>query len=157
MPITRSTWTDSVTVINNAQLQTIYTNIDANPATVAWTPAFNGSGHSYGGSTVGYYTVLAKQVTFMGQVTLISLGAIAGAVEITGLPTAGALGNAAITVGYWAGTTTNFLWLGGYLSSGSTIIVLTGVTVAAGGISFLAQADLSNSTNLVVGGTYITV
>lgn len=162
MAIVRSTWVDGVTVINNGQWQTIYDQIDRNPAPVFWAPALIGAGGQSGQGYItagGLYTVLGKQVVFSGQISLYALGTLTGTVNIVGPPTIGtAIWNGACAIGYWGGMTSSFYSLNAYIAGGTnTLIVLNGTKTAYTGGNLLVQGDFSNTTNIVFSGSYLTV
>ena len=160
MAIVRSTWVDGVTVINNGQWQTIYDQIDRNPAPVFWAPALIGAGGQSGQGYIeagGLYTVLGKQVVFSGQILLYALGTITGQVFITGPPTNTVAGTCSVSMGFWGGTTGNIYMMTAYMLYGTTTITPV-VTYGAGtSLGGLFQGNLTNNTNLVFSGSYLTV
>ena len=172
MPIVRHGFQDDPgdgyegTPPSNTFLQLLYDDIDANPAAVSWLPILTGSGGASGqayATQTAVYAVLGQQVVFQGEIQLTALGTITGLVEIqagyvgTQLPPLSGGANAAIAVGFWAGTTTAFTWLGLNWIAKSRSLQLFSLTAAAMGVGAVAQADLSNSFHIVFAGTYTTL
>lgn len=167
MAITRTTDTDddgsgtTGTIHNNAWLQLIYDAIDADPATATLTPIITGStsasGQAYSTQTCTYVQK-GKFIVFQGQIVLTTLGTITGnvVIQLTGLP-ANPTGNTPINIGFWSNMTTSMIWLGGFITSGTNQITLEMRVSAGVSVAALVQADLSATTNIVFGGSIVTV
>jgi hypothetical protein len=128
-------------------------------AGISFTPTIGGSGGQSGqvySSQTGTYVRTGKLVHFQVNVALSTLGTITSGVQVKGLPftSAGTAARTGVSVGFWGPMTSNFTWIGGYVENSSTVINITGRTSAGTTSSFLAQADLSATTQLVLGGTY---
>lgn len=119
-----------------------------------WTPTIGGSGGQSGqvySFQVGHYMKVGKLVHATFNVTLSTLGTITTIVQIQGLPyIVEALGaNYAPTATiYWSGMTSSFVTLVGIGVQNTTTINLYGATAAATGLTSLAQANLSATTQI---------
>jgi hypothetical protein len=127
-----------------------------------WTPAITGSGGSSGqvyATRSGRYIKIGKHVTAWARITMSTLGTITGNVLVSGLPeTAAAVGDHYGGVcSYWTGMGANFVCVSAYVGTGNTTASLVGTTTAATGVSALVQANLSNSTDLMLTFTYEAV
>lgn len=123
-----------------------------------WTPALGGSGGQSGqvySSQAGVYVKIGKQVFASGRFVLSTLGTLTDTVRITGLPfTADSSGWGTVNIGLHDALTTNVVWLGGYIDAGQSYIILHLKTAAAATTATVAQADLSNTTQLIFSVTY---
>lgn len=159
-----TSWSPSATpaagkaVDNNwfLQLMANFVALGSTVGSQSWTPVLTstGGGAPVYASQVGTYVQLGKLVFLQCFISLSSLGTLAaGNVTITGLPAAAANLNP-ITVPYWVSMTTAFVHIGGYVS-GSTINMVT-ATGAVTSVNPLTKADFSASSQLILGGSYIT-
>lgn len=121
-----------------------------------WTPTIGGTGGQSGqvySSQSGTYTKIGNVVVFRCAVVLSTLGSITGQVQIAGLPFT-VSGTVYVTLG-WDAMTTSYVNMSGFALTGTTTIVLRGITAAAtSSLSAIAQADLSNTSGLFASGTY---
>lgn len=126
---------------------------------VAWTPSITigGStvGITYGAGTTGTYTKVGNRLFFDCRVTLTSKGGLTGAILVVmpvTMPTTTTV--PAFTVGYAnhlaVGATTQIMALG---SSASTNMSL--YHYAAGSAGVLGGADITNTFDIVISGSYV--
>lgn len=141
------------TIRDAAWKDELYDQIDAVlPTSGTWTVTISGEG---GSSGQAYTTQTAtwvrsdKGVHVRFIVVLSTLGTITGNVIISGLPVAVAAGSSYHTGSLiWFNTTTSFTNIQGLALAGTTTVRLYGVGAAAASMAVLAQADLSNTTQL---------
>lgn len=140
----------------------VVTNLDADAvdgahyAVGAWTPIIGGStsesGQVYSVST-GRYRKIGTCVEARGRITLSTLGTVTGNIRIQGLPfTSSSTANNHGTVhfGFFNNFTSSVVWLSGIVETNSTAATLYAIEAAAAtGTSVLAQADLSDTTDLI--------
>lgn len=120
--------------------------------TTTWTPvlAFGGSstGITYGGQT-GSYMRIGNLVYFTCNVTLTNKGSATGSATITGLPitvaTGGAVSNRLVTVAFTGTISTRVA---------GTSIILEGLA-SAGTLTVLNETAFSNTSQLIISGTYL--
>lgn len=120
-----------------------------------WTPTIGGSGGQSGQTytaQVGRYEKIGKKVWCSFYIKLSALGTITTNVQIQGLPfTVENTTNqfAPVQIGYWANMTSSFVLIAGYADPNTTAGTLYGATAAATGLTALAQANLSATTELI--------
>ena len=124
-----------------------------------WTPTITGSGGASGqvySAQLGRYVKIGKQVTCWGRVTLSTLGTVTGAVRIGGFPLTSANSGLPMSgsVSHFAAMTATFVSLGTYMHPNAVQAELIGVKVAATGVTALAQADLSNTSDIIFSVSY---
>ena len=128
-----------------------------------WTPVIGGAGGTSGQTysiQVGKYVLDYNSFSAWAYVKLSAKGTITGAVQISGLPfTAENTTNlrAVATIGLFAGLSTSWIWLGGYVLPNSSVIVLNGTQSASTATSGLTTTDIGNNTELVISVQYTTV
>jgi hypothetical protein len=126
-----------------------------------WTPSFGGSGGQSGQAyttQVGTYTKIGKRVTCDFNIVLSTLGTITTDLQVQGLPfTSQNTANAfwSVTIGKFAALTSTVIWLGGELAANATVITIRRATAATQGPGNAAQADLSNTSQLIGSITYM--
>lgn len=120
-----------------------------------WTPTIGGSGGQSGqvySFQVGHYMRIGKLVHATFNVSLSTLGTITTIAQIQGLPftieNLGANYAPTTTTLYWSGMTSSFVTLVGIGVQNATTINLYGATAAATGLTSLAQANLSATTQI---------
>lgn len=114
-----------------------------------WTPSLGGTA-TYTVQT-GRYTKVGRFVHISAQVTVNSIGS-GSTGTISGLPfTAG--GVAAIAVGYWASSATNYTSVAAYIQAAATTVRVTAIAAAGASVSDTA-AFFGNSAAIVIGGNY---
>lgn len=117
--------------------------------TGTWTPSLGGN-TTYTTQT-GSYAKNGAIVLVTGRLTINVIGT-GSTSSITGLPfTAGAV--AAMYVGYFGTTVSSNVWLGGYILSGGTTIVMTGTTAAAASATD-SFGTFKNGTDLIFVAVY---
>lgn len=144
----------------------VVTNLDADTvdgahyATGTWTPSITGTGGGSGQvytTQSGFYRKIGTLVFIHGRVTLSTLGTVTTTAAIGGLPFASANTQySTIHIGYWANMTSSFVYLSGLVNLSSSLIELFGATAAGTGISARVQGDLSNTTDLIFSGCYVS-
>ena len=126
-----------------------------------WTPALGGSGGQSGQAyttQVGTYVKVGKRVHVQGRLIVSTLGTVTGNAQLTGLPfTSDSPANAmsALFIGRFAGMTTSVVSLTGWLDASATVVTLQMLTAAAASTSNVAQANLSNSFDIMFSLDYI--
>lgn len=124
-----------------------------------WTPTIGGttseSGQVYS-TQAGRYIKVGKLVTVFGRVTLSTLGTITGDVRIKGLPftSVNAAPSASASISFFAGLTTSIISIFGFVQPNTTAMDLRYRATAGTSLSIFAQADLSNTTDIVFSVTY---
>jgi hypothetical protein len=114
-----------------------------------WTPSIGGTA-TYTARPARYIK-MGRSVTVECTVHINAVGS-GNVGNITGLPfTAGA--DAALSVGFWGGSATNYVSMTAYVSSGGTTISLFGIT-AAGNTMGAGATYFANGSFIVLGGTY---
>jgi hypothetical protein len=130
--------------------------------TSTWTPTIGGSGGQSGQvytTQVGTYTKLGNRVTCHFNIVLSTLGTITGDAQIQGLPfTSQNVSNAiwSLSIGRWVNLTSTVVWVGGILAANATVVTLYRATGATASPGAMAQADLSNTTQLIGTISYIS-
>lgn len=126
----------------------------------SWTPTIGGSGGQSGQAyttQVGRYVKVGQMVYAHAYVVLSTLGTITGDVQIKGLPFtvhAATNGYQSGTVGHWTAMTSTIVGMWAYADPNSTAINIRILTGAATATAAAAQANLSNTTGLMVAITY---
>ena len=125
-----------------------------------WTPVLSdGTNNATSSTAVGIYTKIGRTVHFTMDITLSNLGSVSGAARITGLPfTTSSVANsfASFSVGYCSGlsitagtsTTAN-------CDTGQTYFYMR-LWEATTGTNNLESGDLTNTSRLMITGTYTT-
>ena len=129
-------------------------------AWIAYTPNLGGStsesGQAYT-TQAGRSRLSGRTVRATGRITLSTLGTITGNVQIEALPyTAQGSFGSTLVIPYFAALTTLVVGLGGYIAPSTATATLQKLTVAAVATSNVAQADLSNTTDIIFSTTYET-
>lgn len=126
----------------------------------SWTPVIGGSGGTTGQTysiQVGRYIKIGKMVQCQAYAVLSAKGTITGNVEIQGIPFASEnIANMyAVTPVFWAGLSTNWVSIVGYLIANTQTVRLVGTTAAAGANSTnLLTADISNTGTFMISFCY---
>jgi len=126
---------------------------------VAWTPSITigGStvGITYGAGTTGTYTKIGNRLFFDCRVTLTSKGGLTGAILVVmpvTMPTTTTI--PAFTVGYAdnlaAGATTQITAIGGSATTNANLY-----RYAAGVATALGGADINNTFDIIISGSYV--
>jgi len=118
-----------------------------------WTPAWGGSGGQSGQVYTlqeGNYTKQGRTVTCYGRMVLSTLGTLTTTVYIGGLPytSLNVTMPGGVTFHFWNAMTSSYVYLTGYVNQAATNAIILGATAAATGLSTLAQADLSATTEV---------
>lgn len=127
------------------------------------------AGISIGGSTSGItYTNADGQYTKIGNLVHVSLtislsskNSLTGDILLTGLPFVvgsyldGTLSESCLSVGYWDNLATSVVYLQAVAIDGTTSANISMATAAATGLSVLGGADITDSFNIRVSGTYM--
>lgn len=126
----------------------------------SWTPTFGGSTSESGQVytiQVGRYIKIGKKVWATCRVQLSTLGTITGNVVIKGLPftseNVSQLFGSAV-VGFHGAWTTSIVWLAGHINPNESQIRLEQKTAASVGVTAPVQADLSNTSDVIVSVTF---
>jgi hypothetical protein len=124
-----------------------------------WTPALTGSGGSSGQAysfRSGRYVKIGKSVTAWGRITTSTLGTITTNALISGFPETAA--NEGLPYGgvvsFWGGMTSSLVYVGIFVGAGNNTASLYGATAAATGLTALAQANFSDTTDIIFSVTY---
>jgi len=123
-----------------------------------WTPALKGvtsqSGQVYSTQS-GRYHLAGRLLRFTGRCTLTTLGTITGSVAIGTFPyTVGAASFHGMHVHYFQSLTTAVVSLFGYIQPSDNKGILQMLTAAGVGSAPVAQANLSNATDLIFSGQF---
>ena len=117
-----------------------------------WTPSVGGTA-TYGSANSGRYTRIGRVVHIEGilALTLIGTGSI---LDISGLPFTAKTGdpNGAVTVAYWANTTSALVYLAGTIPGAGTSVSLRYATAASTSLSFTGV--IGNGTRIDFSGSY---
>ncbi len=118
-----------------------------------WTPAWAGSGGQSGQVYTlqeGNYTKHGRTVECYGRMVLSTLGTITTTVYISGLPftSLNVTMPGGVTFHFWNAMTSSYVYLAGYVNQAATNAIILGATAAATGLSTLAQANLSATTEV---------
>jgi hypothetical protein len=124
-----------------------------------WTPVIGGDGGESGQtyvSTYGFYVKVGRQVTLTWQVKVSVKGTISGTyVQIKGFPfTSRADGSSSGAIGFFASLATPYSTVSLYIDPSVTYAYVTGTTVAATTIAYLAPANIANNTTFTGSLTY---
>lgn len=128
----------------------------------SFTPTLGATGGQSGQtytSQFGRYQKVGNRCYFQINLTWSAKGTLTGNVCIKGLPFVAAAQTARSTLhfGYFTGFATAYASVQGYIPASGTDIVLTTVAAGgAGGIGFLAQANMGAAQDLLVSGHYET-
>ena len=112
-----------------------------------WTP-------SIGGTTTytiqsGTYTKIGNRVFFDGRIAINVIGTPGSTSTISGLPFTAAASSAA-TVGFWAGSATNYVSMTGQI--GGTTIILR--AIAAAGAALGSATFFGAGSDIIFSGVY---
>lgn len=127
----------------------------------SWTPVIGGSGGTVGQTysiQVGRYIKIGRIVLVQGYAVLSAKGTITTAVQIQGLPfTSMNVSNlyGGLHIEHF-GLTTNWIYLSGEVQPSTTVATLFGLQAAGVSLVTLATADIANTSQIVVTGSYIT-
>lgn len=115
------------------------------------------SGQVYS-TQVGSYVREKDKVTFYLQVVLSTLGTITGTVRIKGLPypVSSPGVNTQVATVFWNALSVAKVAVVGILVGGLSELELEGAGAAATGLGTLVQADLSNTSQFIISGSYFT-
>jgi hypothetical protein len=100
--------------------------------------------------------VRGRTIDVTARLTLTTLGTITTIVQIGGLPFPVAAAYYGLTVDFFTALTATVVSLFGFIPPSGSIMVPQKLAAAGTGGANLAQADLSNTTDLVVSGRYET-
>lgn len=122
-----------------------------------WTPAIGGTGGTSGqvySVQSGQYVKVGQIVSCNGHITFTTLGTLTGNVQLQGLPFTTSSVTGAGEFGLANGLTTAMVSLGLEVQASGTTALLVMRTAAATNVLAVAQADLSNTTDLDFHLTY---
>jgi hypothetical protein len=128
-------------------------------AWITWTPVIGGatseSGQTYTTQN-GRYRLSGRTVSFEAYVVLSAKGTITGSLQIKGLPITSSSATifTGITIGQANSLTSSVVSVNAYVGASATAVSLTMRTAAATSPTSMATADISNTTDFMVAGTY---
>jgi len=120
-----------------------------------WTPRVTFGGASTGiayATQLGWYTKVGQIVHFSLRLSLTSKGSSTGAAAITGLPFAAADQSSGVA-GYWGAMAAAMYVVSWYNLSGSQLYI-AGFSAATATVSLLNETHFTNTTDLIISGTY---
>jgi len=128
-----------------------------------WTPVIGGAGGQSGQTyqyQVGSYTKIGRRVLFQGYVVLTAKGTITGIVEISGLPftpegTLGVTFQYSVCPIWFNSLATTWVSVVGYVIPGTASVQIVGLQSAAASQTGLTTADIGNTTQFMVSGSYM--
>lgn len=125
-----------------------------------FTPVIGGSGGTSGqtyAAQVGRYVKIGRRVCFQIYVGLSAKGTITTAVQIQGLPFASenTANQYAVCAVWFNSLNTNWVHVVAYVNPNATTMDVVGTQAAAASMTSLVTADITNSTALMVAGTYM--
>jgi hypothetical protein len=151
-------------VWDKADVDALMDAIDAEFVRVqSWAQAFNpilvgtGGGTPIYAGASGLYTKVGSIVHVSAYVAVSSLGSLAGNISLGNLPFAASshMQQSAFHSAYYGGLVTPAMALNGYMNANATSAQLT-FTIAAGGLTIMTAAHLTNGFNALIAGTYLT-
>jgi hypothetical protein len=161
MAITRTTWTDGSTVINNARLQAIYDAVENTWVPDTYTPAWTSSGTNpaIGNGTIAgkYICIGGKFVDFSVVITMGSSTTYGTGTYFVSLPfehDGAGFGNIRVLVrDASAGGTPVYAGIA-YPSTSTTVVLATSDVAPTAGITATAPITLATSDVIWVAGSY---
>lgn len=131
------------------------------PQVGSWTPVIGGSGGTSGQTytaQVGRYAKWGQLVVIQAYAALSAKGTITGNVQLQGLPfTSLNVANAYCALHLeWLNMTTALVFCSAQVQPGTTSAYLEAATAATASLSLLVTGDVSNTTTLIIGGSYIS-